>query len=201
MQPDQNQYNFIMDPSNGKRSGGPSFLQNPKNRILAGILFIFSVIFILIIGFSIISSIGKKSNDSLITVAAYQTEIARISSLGLESAKDSSVRSKLATISAFIETDSKATISYLSSNGTKLSKQQVALALDKKADEKLETAAQLNKYDETLLQIIQEKSSSYKSALKQALNDASTAKEKQILETAANNILTFEGLDSTKTAE
>lgn len=198
MQPQNNPYEFIMDPSKQKRPGGPAFLRSPKNRIVVGVMFIAVILTILLIGFSLISSIGKSSNNDLLSVAAYQTEIARISGLGLKSAKDSSTKAKLATFSAFITTDSQSTINYINSTGKKLKPEELTMQKDSKVDKELESATQLNKYDETVIEILEAKSAAYKASLQRAINAASTPKEKQLLSTAANNILTYENAEIPK---
>jgi Ni,Fe-hydrogenase I small subunit len=81
----------------------------------------------------------------------------------------------------------------LSSNGKKLEKTELSAKTDTEVDKDLESAALRNTFDETLLGFFEKTSLEYKQSLQKALNSATSEKEKAILETAAKNILTFEG--------
>ena len=192
MQPDQSQYNFIMDSSNGS-TGGPAFLQDPKKRNIIVVAFVAVIIFLVIIAVSIFASLGKNNSAPLVDVVAYQTELLRISTLGLEGSKDLSTRSYTSTLQSFIQSDLTQTTSYLSSTGKKLEKTETALKLDSTVDKDLESASLRNAFDEILLGYFEKTSVEYKQSLQKALDSASSEKEKAVLEIAAKNILTFEG--------
>lgn len=195
MPPQQsNQYDFIMNP-NQQRGGGPAFLQNPKNKIIVSVLFVSTILIVVIILFNVFTSLGKQSNDDMVSVVAWQTEIIRISQLGLKEARDPNTRTQLSTLNSFLQSDASATQSYLSSSGVKLKPEQLASQQDSTVTADLESATQLNKYDETLIAIIEEKTASYKASLRSALNATSTTNRKTVLDTAATNILTYEGAE------
>ena len=191
MQPQQNDFNFIMDPNQAK-SSGPAFLQDPKKRNLFAGLFVGGVLFLVIIVIAIFSSLTSKNTSSLVEVAVLQNEIVRISELGLTDATDPAVRVRVSTINAFMQTDFSETSNYLAVNGRVLEPEALALTQDLAVDESLENAALRNNYDEVLLDEIDKKTLSYKAALQKAINEASGENEKALLNTAATNILIYE---------
>lgn len=188
---DENPYSFIMD-SNQNKSSGPSMLQNPRQRKIISVLFVLIVIMIAIIAVSFFASLGKQNNSSLITLNAQQTEILRISDIGLKEAKDPNTKALISTLQTFITSDQSAVKSFLSKNGTKLTPEINAQKLDKTSDSNLETASQRNNYDDTLLDILSDLQTEYKSMLANALSESSTTNRKSILDTATNNIATYE---------
>ena len=83
MQPqDQNDFNFIMNSNQG--GSGPAVLQDPKKRIIISVLFVSVVLLLVVVAFAVFTSLTKKDNSPIIDVAAYQTELVRISALGLK---------------------------------------------------------------------------------------------------------------------
>lgn len=191
MQPNQNEYNFIMQsPQN---TSGPAFLQNPKQRNIIAVLFVVGILFIAVIVIAIFASLGSKNTSGIVNVAAYQTELVRISALGLKEARDPSTRAQAATLQSFTQSDLSQTTSYLGSVGKKFEKEDASLKLNTTVDKELESAALRNSFDEALLKAFDQTSAEYKLSLQKAINSASSDDEKAVLETAANNIITFEG--------
>jgi hypothetical protein len=190
MQP-QNDFNFIMDP-NKSTSSGPAFLQDPKKRNIFAGLFVGGVLLLVILIIAVFSSLTSKNTSAVVDVAVLQNEIVRISELGLADASDPSVRVRVSTINAFMQTDYAQTTSFLARNGRVLDPEALALTKDTAVDESLETAALRNNFDETLLEELDKKTLAYKVALQKAINEASSEAEKAILNTAATNIVTYE---------
>jgi hypothetical protein len=146
-----------------------------------------------VIAFAVFSSLTKKDSSSLVEVAAYQTELVRISTLGLKESTDQNVRTKATTLQAFMQSDLTNTTSYLSSTGVKFEKEQSSLKYDSKVDKDLESAALRNNYDKVLLEIFDSTTEAYKASLQKALNSTTIDKEKAVLEAAAKNIIEYEG--------
>lgn len=192
MQPDQNQYNFILDPSQPNKK--PSALQNPKQRKIMAVIFVAVVVLLVTVIAAVILSSGKQSNKSSVDVAAYQTELLRLTDLGLKSGKSTDVLGKIATLQAFISSDLSATTSRLAKNGTKLSPLQLGSKSSTEADKQLESASARGAFDEVILDVIESTSASYKQSLQTALNESSSPKFKEVLETAAKNILSYENI-------
>lgn len=191
MQPQQNQYDFILDPKNNSK--GPQLLQNPKNKIIVSVIFVMVVLIIIIIGINIITSIGKQSNDDILEVYAYQTEIIRVSELGLDSINDPTLRGQVATLSSFIKTDSSNTRSFLSKNGVELKPELVASKKNTSLDEELERASAINRFDEIFSKELDELIASYKSSLRLSAQAGSTPARENVIVSSSKNIVTYEG--------
>ena len=193
MQPqNSNQYDFILDPSQQQRpgmsGGGPAFLQDPVKRLVAAVVFVFVVLMIVFIGISILFS-GGGGSSKLEEVAGVQSEIVRIANQGLLEARDPATRADVATILTFTKSDLSATSGYLGGFDEK----KAALYINPELDELLQRAAERNVYDDAILEILGDLGADYKAALQDALDSSSGEEETLILETAAVNILTFEG--------
>jgi hypothetical protein len=191
MPPQNSEYQFIMDSTTGN-AGGPAFLQDPKKRNIIAVLFVTVALLVVFIIIAIFMSFSGRSSSAIVDVAAYQTELLRISNLGLASATDPSVRAKAATMQAFIQSDLSNTTAYLASNGKSIEKTETALKLDTTIDKNLESAALRNRFEEELLKSLEATSKNYKSSLQVALNGSSNDEETAVLQSAAKNIITFE---------
>ncbi len=158
------------------------------------VIFVAVVVLLVTVIAAVILSSGKQSNKSSVDVAAYQTELLRLTDLGLKSGKSTDVLGKIATLQAFISSDLSATTSRLAKNGTKLSPLQLGSKSSTEADKQLESASARGAFDEVILDVIESTSASYKQSLQTALNESSSPKFKEVLETAAKNILSYENI-------
>lgn len=192
MQPNnQDPYDFIMDSSQ-KKPSGPAVLQDSKKRIIVAVLFVVAVLLIIVIAFFVITSLGKKNNSAITDVMAYQTELSRISALGLKGVTDASVRVRTSTLNSFMQSDVTQTTKYLKSEGAEITKIESASKLDPTVEKNLESATLRNAFDEELQSIIDKTTVNYKLALKKAINSVTSEKEKAILDIAVSNILIYE---------
>jgi len=187
----QNPYDFILDPAKGKPAG-PVFLRDPKKQMMAIVMLVVGVLLFVVIAFAIFSSLGKKNTSVIVDVDAYQTEIVRISEIGLTGSLDSSIRTQLSTLNTFMQSDLSQTNAYLVSEGKEITELESASKLDAKVEATLASASLKNTYDKELIDIIESTIADYKVTLQKALDSASSEKEKAIFESAAFNILTFE---------
>ena len=198
MDPNQNPYEFILDPSQQKKSGGPSFIQSPDKRTIVGIIFVIVTIIFIFAGFSLISSLNKQDGSKLANVAAFQTELIRVSDLGLAESTDANTRAKVSTLRAFISTDLNSMSSYAESAGLEITTVQFSTSDKEKINTALESASTRNRYDEELLETLDELSQKYKTSLQQAINENTTSTvRKSVLETAAENIVLYENSKNT----
>ncbi len=192
----QNQYDFIMD--NGNKSGGlgSSFLQNPKNKIVVSILFVSIVLILVIVAFNVVSNLGKANNDDLVDLMARQTEIVRISELGLDDADSQAVKTKLATLNSIMKSDYRVISGYLTRVGHEIEPLKLKVHFDSSVEEDLETAKSSNRLDSALLELIDEETTNYKSALRKALDATTTPGREETLNTAATNIIIYDGKET-----
>lgn len=188
---DKNQFDFILDPAKTKPAG-PAFIGDPKKQMMAIVMFIVGVLLLVVIAFAIFSSLGKKNTSSAVEIVAYQTEIARITELGLSGSVDPAVLSQISTMSMFIKSDLTQTTAYVTSSGKELTELETTSKLDATVEETLASASLKNTYDEELLGILDNITAEYKIALQRALDGASSEEDKAIFQAAAVNILTYE---------
>jgi len=184
MQP-QNPYDFIMDPSKLKQPVGPG---NGKNKIVVMFVLGLLVITILVTGFVFITSIGKANNDDLISLRAQQTEILRIIDIGKKDLTDIELKNKLTSMQLFISSDGAQLDDFLSKRKVEISKEQLAVAQNSDVDSDLEKAKQEGTLDKELLTAVSQQSKKYYDILGDSLSTATTAKEKELLNTLIFNI-------------
>lgn len=201
MQPNQqyNPYDFILNEQ-------PSAPQQPvyyggggdkKRRILIAIVFSVVLIMVLVIGVSLISSIGRPSVDSITSVRAYQAEIERVIKLGEKDLKDPTTKNNLASLKAAIVSDRAQLDSYLTSASVKISESQLASKKDSKIDSALDSAKLNNTYDAVLLESVNSLANDYFNSVNNALANSKSNKEMGILQIASENLQTYAGQQST----
>lgn len=188
----QNPYDFIVNPNGPQHGKSPGInFSSGKNKILIYAVFGLVAIILLIIGISVISSLGKTNNQDLVEVDAQQTEIVRIIELGQKDARSADVLNQLATLNVLISSDKSAVESLLTKRSVKPDKNALASAKNSDTDSALDKAKQIGNYDDVLIQQISKQSNEYYQSLKTALSDASTNAEKNLLNTAISNIQLF----------
>ncbi|MCA9328157.1 hypothetical protein KC959_00135 [Candidatus Saccharibacteria bacterium] len=187
MQPQQNPYDFILDPQAPKKGPGLAPTDGKKRLVLI-IGFLAGVAVVLIVGVSILFSLGKANNDDLIRVRARQVELGRIIEIGLKNSTDADQRNRLTTLQATLATDQAALSDLLSKRSVEVTKLQLAAYEDSDRDAELETARQNGKLTDTLSAVIAELSSQYYKELKGSLAEATTDTEKSILQTSIDNL-------------
>ena len=181
MPPQQNQYDFIMNDQ--PKGNGPAFLQNPKQRNLIAALFVLGVLLLVVIVFAFIMSLGRGNTSSLVDVAAYQTELIRISSTGVDEATESSTKNQASTLLAYTSTD----LSQLTSQIGSLNENQAVLRFTPTFDQELELAAQRNEYDKTLLEILDQINTAYLASLELAISETTSERTLIALQQALVN--------------
>lgn len=192
MQPqDPDQFGFILDP-NQQKTSGPAILQDPKKRGIIMILFVSTVVLLAIIIGAFFFSLGGQKNSDLVELAAWQTELSRVVDIGLKDGDDPQIKAEAATMKSFIASDLQATTGYLASTGAQLKRERLVVYQNPQTTSTLSDAKQQNRFDEEYQRIINTTISNYKSSLQRALDTTSGPKRQQILETAAQNIITFE---------
>jgi len=188
MQP-QNDYGFILDDTTAQ-SSGPNFLQDPKKRNIIAGLFVAVVLLLVFITVSVFLSAGKTDISALQSVAVQQNRIIKLTSAGLQGAKDPSTRSKMTVLQAFLLSDFAESKRLL---GSSLSEGLLTTSYAPSIDTELNRAAQRNQYDAALLENVDQLIVEYKKRLSESINAyQSSTGILPVLETSASNILTYE---------
>lgn len=184
MEPTQNPYNFITDPSRMSQPTNRFANKSPKQRLLVGIVFIAVVLLLAFVGFSLLFGSGKADNSDLIVLRAHQVEIDRVAELGLKSSTNTSTRNTVATLQASILSDQGRLAGYMTDKGVKVDPKLLGSKKNTDIDEELETAKQRNTYDTELLAALKQLATDYDRDLGSAIKDSTSAKEKKLLEEA-----------------
>ncbi|MBI2592297.1 hypothetical protein HYW36_02355 [Candidatus Saccharibacteria bacterium] len=148
----------------------------PPNRfsvLLSGIpkpakvaLLIIGIVFILVILYSLLVGGKTAGTDQLTLVMARAQEIARISALAGQQAKNPDTKGLAATTEAILNSQARELQTYLTDLKVKVNVKKIAvLYLDKKADAKLATALQNNNYDQTYFDYLKTNLATYKNQL------------------------------------
>jgi hypothetical protein len=183
-----NPYDFIVNPQGNHPKRGVNFNSGGKNKIVVFAIFGLGVIIVLVVGFSILTSLGKTNNQDLISVETEQTELLRIIGLGKKDATDSALVNRLSSLETLVTSDKTKVAKLLSDRGVEVAKEILSSEKDSQVDTDLDKAKQNGNYDDVLLDKVSERSNSYYSALKTALSDAKTKTEKELLNTSISNL-------------
>jgi hypothetical protein len=169
-QPPQDQYHFIMNPEQPKRS---SSLKNPM-----GLLFIVGAVAVVVVLLVVILSIargGGSNKQPLITVAQDQQEIGRVAALDLGQIKDQRVKNFATTTQLTMATDSISYTSFLGKHGVKVSKKQLSAGTNSSTDAQLASAITSNTLDSTLSITLQNELKQYQTDLAKAYQSSTTS--------------------------
>lgn len=187
MDANHDQYDFILNPQQSKKPAGMQF-QSGKNKILIIVGFLAGLTLVLVIGFSVITSLGKPNNQNLITIQAYQTEIKRVITLASKDIKDLSLKYRVATMQSVVASDQKQISDLTTKRKVEITKLDLGAKKDGDIDTALNAAKQDGTFDDVLLNVIESLTNDYYKSLKSALADASTKTEKDLLQIAIDNV-------------
>lgn len=179
--PQHNPYQFIVDSGQAKKRPGlnPSSKQSRIFIVLGG------VVLLLIIGTIVamlLSSTGNAGKQEVLKAAQKQTELIRVSEIGIKLAKGSSAKNLANSVNLSLQSDQATLLATLKSAKVKVSAKELALGKNQKTDTILTAAEQSNKFDEVFIQTIQAQLVEYQKTLKAAYNKAESKKVKAELE-------------------
>lgn len=191
MQPESqnaDKYDFIM--SDRKPAPKPNPLANVSKQ--GKILIIAGAAVGLIILVAIVSAIffsnRNEPSQSVVAVAAKQTELIRIAGLGIKGSKTNGVAQVLATnTQQTIQTDQAALIKSLSAQGYKLGAPQLNTSKDPTFDESMKQARLANTFDESFTAKLRLKLVAYQKAVKLAYDQESNPRTRQTLSECYNH--------------
>lgn len=183
MQPQSNQYDFIMNPGKPPKKGALVNNNSIATRIavIVGLVVVILIFFIIVL--SLLSSSGG-SNTKLTTIAQQQNEIIRVATL----ANNSGSTQTSQTTNDFsqncllsITTAQQQLLAYLSAHGTKLGTKQLALTKNASTDAAITAAVASSNLDAVYTSIMKTELQAYENAVKDAYGGAKSTAEKQLL--------------------
>ncbi len=175
-------YDFILNTEHSpKRPRLPS-ASSKQSRILivAGGAVVLVIIAVIVV--SLLGSAGSAGKAQLLKAAQQQTEIIRISKLGIERAKGSEAKNFAVTVNLSLQSDQTALLAALDDQGSKPNSKDLALGKNQKTDATLTNAEQSNKFDEVFIETLRAELLAYQKTLQSAFTDVSS----QTIKTALN---------------
>ncbi len=161
----QNQpnFDFIMNPKTQKSSG--RLINSKKQRIITVAVGLLVLLIITIVAGSFIKAIGGKSNDQVLDLVAFQSELKRVIALGSDRSRSAETKNKAMTATYTLESDYQQTIKIMNSRGIKAPKDLTARYAGTQTDQALDTADKANAFDQKYEEIYTEKLTKYKAKL------------------------------------
>lgn len=171
--------NFLNESTNKNKKGKPGM---PPKKAIMTMALILTVLAVLGALFSVIFLGKSDSKDNLIKIAARQTDIIRWCDMAPKNARTSDILNTSASLSAIMQTDLATTKSELSKQKVKKIDTLTKKYLDKDTDEKLNSAAQANRFDTEFREVMIIKIDDYRSLLKEASNSTKDKKIRKMLD-------------------
>lgn len=185
--PPPNNYDFIMNPGDSPKKtplGGSSM----ATRILVVVGGLFLLIIVAAVFMSFIGGAGKSfDNAAMLTVAQDQTELQRLSDLGVQESVEQTNKNFSATTKLGIKSDQSTLLSFLAQNGYTIDPKQLPLKQDAAATTQLENAKSASKFDSTYETVMKRALQAYQTDLRTAY-EGSEGEAKQVLNTAYENV-------------
>ncbi len=180
-------YAFILNSGPTNQPHKQPKANGADRKILVIALAAIGVLVLVVIVTAIISTLSKTS-DELFSVRSYQAEISRVIKLGDKNLTDPVAREKFTTLQLVLLTDQSQTDAAIASKNLQPTAQQLSQHQDSGTETDLENAIVSGNHDELLTDLIDSLTSDYYTSLNTALNTATTATEKEALNSAKQNI-------------
>lgn len=182
MNQQQNPYDFILnDAKPAKRPLLPGNGSSVKQRLLiagagAAILVIIGIMFM-----NLVFGGSKGPTEQLLKLAQTQTEIVRISDLGVQKAKGTEARNLAITTKLSLSTQLAETTERLGTLGKKVNSKELALGQNPQTDTALDTAEQASRFDEEFLKVLNSQLADYQTSLQSTYSAAGDTTDKDLL--------------------
>ncbi len=192
MQPEQSPYHFI---TNADHAPKKSLLSgsSKQGRIIIVAIGVIILITIVLVASTLLSAGSNAAKAELIKTAQAQTEIIRISKLGIDRAKSTSAKNLATTTYLSLQSDQSELLAALGKQGVKLNAKELALGKNAKTDTLLTNAEQSNKFDEVFIKTIQTELTQYQKTVKAAYDKVSGKTLKATLKDQYANANTLAG--------
>lgn len=174
MQPQQPNYDFIMNPSQPSRSSGSPMAM--RFLVIVGIVFVMVVLFGLI--FRMVGTNPNFSKSAMLGIAQDQTELIRLTSIGSENSTSQKLKNFSITARMSLTTDQQALLSYLADYGYKPSAKDLPLKQDPSIDTQLNAAVSSSTFDVTYDGIMERALENYMTSLSDAYDSSGESAQK-----------------------
>jgi hypothetical protein len=181
----QNPYDFIMNEQPPKKSLFSGNSMKQRIMIVVGGGLVLLIIFMVI--FSVLAGNKKTNIQELVAIAQQQSELIRISGIGVQKARSTTAKNLAITTQLSITSEQQALVATLKNQGRKLSSKDLALGKNSKTDTLLTQGEQNNRFDEVFIDEIQKELLAYQKSVKSAYQSATNTKVKQALQIQFKN--------------
>ncbi len=182
-----NDFDFIVNAP--PKKPGPNFLYNPKQRIIALILFFAVIIVVGAVFFSFLSGSNSKGAETYIPIEARQSELLRILK-ERDDLKDFESLQKYNTLYHFIASDYIESGNYLKKFKVEVTPEIRAKYSFSKFDKDIKTARSVNRFDSEFENYVEKAVQSYATEL---ANFKPTKGQQEMFKTAKSNLITYLG--------
>lgn len=187
--PQSNPYEFITNPAQQQKPklslpGGKNDKLMRVVVILVGIVILISLI---MFGMNLLGSSKQKNINQLVTVAQKQTELIRITEIGIKKAKTKEAKDLAMTTKLTLISQQSVLSDAVKKAGSKLDSKVLVLGKDSKTDQLLTQAEQSNNFDEVFLEKLKSELTEYAQSVKNAYDTTTSTKTKEALEIQFNN--------------
>lgn len=158
-----------------------------KGRIVIAVIGAALILIIGIIVSSILGNAGESTKNDLVTAVQQQTELIRISDIGIKDAAGAEAKNLAITTNLSLSSVQDDLQDLATKAGAKLEKRTIDAGKDEQTDKDLESAKQINRFDETFTEVMQEKLLAYQQTLKRIHEAAQNESSKNTLSELYNN--------------
>lgn len=184
MQPNNNQYDFIMNAPPSSQKGG--FLKGGDNKKFFAI--VGGGVFVLLVLVTMLFSGGAPSNaDLLVKVAQRQNELIRVAGIGVKDARGTQALNLARTVELNLRSDQAPLLSTLKAQKVKVGAKQLAVPTSAQTTQMLTEARQNNRFDDVFVTYVQAELLSYQKDLQEAYSTSVDTKLKDTLKAQYDN--------------
>lgn len=179
----QNPYDFIMADKPVKKFnfGGGMGGGNKTKRLFIALGGLLLLIVLALIFASLLNRGNKGGTDGLLSMAEQQTEIIRISTIGITKAQSGGTKNIAATSASTIQSDLIQTQGLLKKSGVKTSTKSLATGKNPKTDAAFTAAEQSNTFDDVFNATLKASLTKYQTTIKSAYDSSKSASTKLVL--------------------
>jgi len=181
----QNDYEFIMNSSQKKASGFGAASKKQRIIVVLGGAILLIVVFMILM--NLLSAGANKQKDTLVDLANYQTELARVITLGVDRSRDGDIKAEAVTASMTLETDRRKTVALMQEKGVGVPKEGLTKYRATQNDDALNAAEQAGNFDTVYSALYDEKLTAYKQKLQEVFSILTAASDKELVRSFNTN--------------
>jgi hypothetical protein len=180
-------YDFILNPGTQPKKRLLPRGNSTKQRIILVVSGAVVLLMLILIVTSLLSSAGRATKQEWLKLSQQQTELIRVSDIGVDKAEGSSAKNLAITSKLTLESAQADIIGLAKKSGAEVSQKQLEAGQNAETDSKLLAAEQTNQFDSVFVQLLKDNLKEYQDQLKK-LYDLSGTKTKAIISPLYNSV-------------